>query len=169
MTSYRIGGGYRHYGEADLTRLQQILFYRELDFGLDDIGRMLADAARSVDDHLRRQHRLVRERLARHHALLGAIEKEMEARAMGISLTPQEQFEIFGTDSPGGEWAEQAQARWGDTDAWRQSQRRIATYAKQDWIEITAEADHNVEAHRRHLTRWFYDCRIDIHRELAEM
>ena len=191
VPSGRTSGGYRDYGDADRDRLQQILFYRELDFGLDDIGRMLADPASVVDDHLRRQHRLVRQRLARHNALLGAIEKEMEARAMGISLTPEEQFEIFGTDSAAGDWADEADTRWGDTDAWRQSQRRTATYTKQDWIEITAEADRNVEdfaaalragepadgdvamdlaeAHRRHISRWFYDCGIDIHRGLAEM
>ncbi|MGG4442106.1 MerR family transcriptional regulator [Brevibacillus fortis] len=33
--------GYRYYGENELKRLQQILFYRELDFSLDDIKAAL--------------------------------------------------------------------------------------------------------------------------------
>ena len=60
---------------------------------------------------------------------------------MGISLSPQEQFEIFGTDKVGGEYAQEAEQRWGDTDAWAQSQRRTAAYTKDDWREIKAEAD----------------------------
>jgi len=33
----RSAAGYRQYGEDDLLRLQQILFYKELDFSLQDI------------------------------------------------------------------------------------------------------------------------------------
>ena len=75
-----------------------MLFYRELGFGLDEIAEILADPADGTDDHLRRQHRLLRERAARTQALLRAVEKEMEARDMGMALTPEEQFEVFGTD-----------------------------------------------------------------------
>ncbi len=111
---------------------------------------------------------------------------------MGIALTPEEQFEIFGTDRFA-EYAEEggAEQRWGDTDAWRESQRRSAAYTKEDWIVIKAGADANIagfaeamragepaaatvamdlaEAHRQHLCRWFYDCGYDQHRGLAEM
>jgi DNA-binding transcriptional MerR regulator len=186
----RSAAGYRLYSDADLRRLKQILFYRELDFSLDEIAGILADPDAGTDGHLRRQHRLLRQRQARNQALLSAIEKEMEARKMGISLTPEEQFEIFGTDKFG-EYTEEAQQRWGDTDAWKQSQRRTAAYTKDDWIAIKSEADENIrgfadalragepatgtvamdlaEAHRQHLSRWFYDCGYDMHRGLAEM
>jgi MerR family transcriptional regulator, thiopeptide resistance regulator len=33
----RSAGGYRLYSESDLHRLRQVLFYRELEFGLDDL------------------------------------------------------------------------------------------------------------------------------------
>ena len=40
----RIGdNGYRYYGEEALLKLQQILFYRELDFPLDDIKKIMAE------------------------------------------------------------------------------------------------------------------------------
>jgi len=188
--SARSPAGYRLYSGADLRRLQQILFYRELGFALEEIAEILADPAAGTDDHLRRQHRLLRERRARDTALLGAIEREMEARKMGMSLTPEEQFEIFGTDKLA-EYAEEAEQRWGDTEAWKQSQRRTAAYTKEDWIAIKAEADASIagfaeairagepangtvamdlaEAHRQHITRWFYDCGYDMHRGLAEL
>ena len=188
--SGRTAAGYRLYSEADLRRLRQVLFYRQLDFGLDEIAAMLADAGAGTDDHLRRQHRLVRERQARDQALLRAIEKEMEARQMGIALTPEEQFEIFGTAKLG-QYTQEARQRWGDTEAWQQSRQRAASYTKDDWIAIQAEADQNVaefasalragepatgavamdlaQAHRQHLSRWFFDCGPDLHRGLAQM
>jgi DNA-binding transcriptional MerR regulator len=188
--SGRSASGYRLYSEADLDRLRQVLFYRELDFGLDEIADILADPSAGTDDHLRKQHRLLRQRRARDEALLAAIEREMEARKMGMSLTPEEQFEIFGTDKLG-EYAEEAEQRWGDTDAWRESQRRSAAYTKDDWIAIKAEADASIngfaeavragepatgqvamdlaEAHRQHISRWFYDCGYEMHRGLADI
>ncbi|GAA0632776.1 MerR family transcriptional regulator [Sporichthya brevicatena] len=186
----RSPAGYRLYSNKDLHRLQQILFYRELEFSLEEIAAMLADPDVGVDDHLRRQHRLVRERQARNAALLAAIEKEMEARSMGMSLTPEEQFEIFGTDKIA-EYQEEAKQKWGDTDAWRESQRRSARYTKEDWIEIKEQAGANIEGflaairagepadgpvamqlaeeHRQHLIRWFYDCGPDMHRGLGDL
>ena len=47
--------GYRVYSEAELLRLQQILFYKELDFALKDIGRILDepgfDVIKALDGH----------------------------------------------------------------------------------------------------------------------
>lgn len=187
----RSEAGYRLYSDDDLARLRRVLFYRELEFGLDEIAAILADPAVRIDDHLRRQHRLLRERQTRTTGLLGAIEHEMEARQMGISLTPEEQLEIFGTDKLGAEYEQEAEQRWGQTDAWKQSRARTAIYTKQDWIEIKREADANIagfvaaieagepadgpiamdlaEAYREHLSRWFYDCNHAMHRNLATM
>jgi MerR family transcriptional regulator, thiopeptide resistance regulator len=182
--------GYRLYSPDDLGRLRQILLYRELDFRLEEIADMLANPDAGTDDHLRRQHALLRARQARTIALISAIESEMETRKMGMALTPEEQLEIFGTDKLE-EHAAEAEERWGNTDAWQQSHRKTAAYTKQDWITIKAEADANVEgfaaairageasdglvamdlaeAHRSHLSRWFYDVGYDMHRGLAEL
>jgi DNA-binding transcriptional MerR regulator len=187
----RSPAGYRLYSLADLGRLQQILYYRELGFSLEEIVQIVADPGQDAANHLRRQHRLLREQISRRQALLAAIEKEMEARKMGIALTPEEQFEIFGTDKVSGEWAGEAERRWGDTEAWQQSQRRTAAYTKEDWIAIQAEAAEInreilaamragvpasgqramdvAERHRQHISRWFYDCDHGMHRGLAEL
>ena len=110
---------------------------------------------------------------------------------MGIALTREEQFEIFGTDSFGGSYAEEAEQRWGDTDQWARSHRRTAAYTKEDWIAVKSEADANlaafadglasgestagpvaatlVEAQRSHICRWFYDCGPEMHRGRADL
>ena len=106
---------------------------------------------------------------------------------MGISLTPEERFEVFGDFNPD-DHAEEAQERWGNTDAYRESQRKTASYTKDDWLKIKAEgaeietglveahaagdqerAMDLVEAHRQHISRWFYDCSYEIQRGLGEM
>lgn len=187
----RTSSGYRSYGVTDLERLRRILFYRELGFPLDEIATILADPRADAAEHLRRQHRLLSERIERLQAMAAAIEKELEAHQMGISLSPEEQFEVFGTDKVGGEWADEAEQRWGDTSAYKQSQRRTSKYTKQDWVKLKAEADEGLrafadalrsgapadspvamdlaEAHREYISRWFYDCDHDTHRGLAQM
>ncbi len=187
----RTSSGYRSYGVTDLERLRRILFYRELGFPLDEIATILADPRADAAEHLRRQHRLLSERIERLQAMAAAIEKELEAQQMGISLSPEEQFEVFGTDKVGGEWADEAEQRWGNTEAYKQSQQRTSKYTKQDWVKLKAEADEGLrafadalrsgapadspvamdlaEAHREYISRWFYDCDHDTHRGLAQM
>ena len=188
--SGRTVAGHRRYSGEDLDRLRQILVYRELDFGLDAIASMLLDPGSGIEAHLRNQHRMLRARIDRDQALLRALEKELEARTMGMALTPEEQFEVFGTEKVGGEWAAEAEERWGDTDAWRESQRRAATYTKEDWTEMKAQSDVALRAYadamtagvaatseqamalaednRRFISRWFYDCSHTMQRNLAE-
>ena len=136
--SGRTTAGYRVYRAEDLLRLRQILFYRGSSSGWTRSRRCWPIRARRVDDHLRKQHQLLRERIEQHRDLLAALEKEMEARKMGISLTPEEQFEVFGTDKVGGEWADEA-ASAGATPT-RTGSRSAATagYTKQDWERMKA-------------------------------
>jgi hypothetical protein len=123
--------------------------------------------------------------------MITAIDKELEARAMGINLTAEEQLEVFGTDKAGGEWADEAGRRWGGTDAYRESQRRAAGYGRADWAAIKAEADALTQAlagalragrpaggyeaaglaeqHREYVSRHFYDCGYEMHRGVAAM
>ncbi|MBO0868381.1 MAG: MerR family transcriptional regulator [Micromonosporaceae bacterium] len=186
----RTGGGYRRYNEQDLERLQRILFYRELGFPLEEIATILDDPDADAMTHLHRQHGLLSARLHRLVAMITAVEREMEARQMGISLTPEERFEVFGEHDPG-QYADEVRERWGETDAYRTSQQRTARYGKQDWLQIRAEAaelDRGfaaalgagapagggqamdlAEQHRQHISRWFYDCPYEIHRGLGDM
>jgi DNA-binding transcriptional MerR regulator len=188
--SERSAAGYRRYSEPDLDRLQQVLFYRELGFSLEEIAVILDDPGGDPVTHLRRQHELLRRRIGRLEAMAAAVERAMEARKMGISLTPQERFEVFGDFDPE-QYAEEAEERWGGTDAFEQSHRRTARYTKDDWRAITAEAGEVLQAfaaafaegapaegeratdvaerHRAHITRWFYDCTYEIHKGLGEM
>src|SRR5690349_15796844 len=136
--SGRTATGYRQYAPADLDRLHQVLLYRALGFPLEEVATLLDDPSADPAEHLRRQHRLLRDRLERTQAMVEAVEKEMEARAMGISLTPEERFEVFGENDPS-QYEAEVEERWGETDAYAQSRRKTSSYTKEDWLRIKAE------------------------------
>jgi DNA-binding transcriptional MerR regulator len=188
--SGRSAAGYRIYEEREIERLQQILFYRELEFDLKEIATIVNDPGTDALGHLRRQRRLLTERIGRLSAMVEAIDHEMEARTMDIRLTPEERLEVFGEFRPE-YYAEEAEQRWGGTEPYKESQRRVSSYTKEDWQRLKAEegeirarlgaaldaglapeseeAMAAVEAHRQHISRWFYDCTYEIHRSLTEM
>jgi len=187
--SARTRAGYRRYNERDLERLQQLLFYRELGFPLDQIAALLdGDTAPQV--HLHTQRQLLTERIARLQAMVCAIDRTMEAKRMKLKLKPEERFEVFGEFVPEDHEAE-VQTRWGSSPAFAESQHRVARYSKDDWRRLKQEAADIVDAlsaamkadvpadsvqamnlaeqHRLHIGRWFYDCSHEIHRGLGEM
>jgi DNA-binding transcriptional MerR regulator len=188
--SDRSDAGYRRYADADVERLQRILFYRELGFGLEQIGDVMADGDADAAGHLRRQHAMLLDRIGRLKRMAAAVEKAMEARTMGINLTPEERLEVFGDFDPD-EHAAETEERWGGTDPYRESQRRAASYTKADWERIkaqgqaaieqvvaamsagkpadSAEATAGAEAHRRQIDEAFYECSYEMHVGLAEM
>ncbi|MEW2430276.1 MerR family transcriptional regulator [Micromonospora sp. NPDC047644] len=188
--SGRTSAGYRRYDDADLQRLQLVLYYRELGFPLEEITAIIDDPAADPAAHLRRQHELLTVRLTRLQEMVAAIEFAMEASRMNIQLTPEERFEVFGDFDPEQRRAE-AEQRWGDTDVYRESNRRVSRYTKDDWLRNKAEnedwgrrmvavltsgaaadspeAMDLAEEHRQLISRWFYECSYEIHTGLADM
>jgi DNA-binding transcriptional MerR regulator len=185
--SGRNAAGYRLYSPEDLQRLQRVLFYRELGFGLDTIAVIAADPGSTDGDHLRRQRQLLTARIARCQAMVAAIDKELSVRKVGVSLTPQERLEVFGRlrlEDLAGE----AERRLGADAEW--PQQRTSGYTVQDWQELLAESasihqrlldamndgvpadDPAVmdlaEEQRQHFDRWFHDCDHEIHRHCAQ-
>src|SRR5688500_6162210 len=73
--SGRSNAGYRRYADADLERLQRILFYRELGFGLDQIKTVMTDGNADASAHLRRQHGMLLDRIRRLQRMASAVEK----------------------------------------------------------------------------------------------
>ncbi len=141
--------------------------------------------------HLQRQRAAVLTRVDELNDLVGAIERALE-REMNEHrpATTEELKELFG-DGFGDDYAAEAQERWGDSDAWRQSARRTEGYTTEDWARIKADQDavnaalvaalasgvpatseqamDAAEAHRAQIERWFYDLDHAFHRNLADM
>lgn len=188
--SERSPSGYRIYDEADLERLQEVLFFRELGFGLGEIRTSLADPSLDRRQVLLRQRSLMADQVKRFRQMVKAIDRALDAIDEGVVMNKEEMFEVFGDFDPT-EYEDEARERWGDTDMYEESQRRTGSYSKDEWkklgaegraigeglavlmaagVEATSEpAMDFAEQHRQHISRWFYQCSYEIHVGLGEM
>ena len=187
VPSDRSAAGYRLYTEDDLVRLQHVVVYRRLGFALEEVA-LLLEQPESVEQHLRRQRAAVLHRLDELHDLVTALDRALERAMNNQPASPEDLKQLVGE---GFEDAQaEAEQRWGDTTAWRQSQQRTKDYTKADWEEVKAESDRThqaftdaidagepptselamdaAELHRASMQR-FYDCSYEMHRGLADM
>ena len=66
--------GYRLYGDENLERMREILFYRELDFSLKTIGDILSSPDYDKKEAMARQKKLLKLKKERLERLIAAIE-----------------------------------------------------------------------------------------------
>jgi len=190
VPSERTSAGYRLYYDKDIARLQHVVVYRRLGFALEEIALLLDDASGDLGEHLRRQRDVVMSRLDEMHELVTAIDRALEKEMSGTKLTKEEQKELFG-DGFSDDYAQEAEQRWGESEAWKQSQKRTSTYTKADWAQVKAEmyatnaafisamadgepatserAMDAAEQHRLHIHHRFYDLTPEFHRGLGDM
>ncbi len=93
--------GYRLYGQKELERLQQILFFRELDFSLKDIAKALSDEADRVKI-LSRQRSLLFARMRRLERLVQTLDNSIAHATKSEVMKKEEMF--VGLDQE--EWKE---------------------------------------------------------------
>ena len=180
--------GYRLYSDADLQRLQQVLFFRELGFSLRDIGRVLSSPDYDRREALAMHRRLLVEKRRRVQALIRSVDRSIEAMDGGEELSNNAMFDGF-DESKLREYREEARRRWGGTPSWEESERRTNGYTKQDWQDISTESDainrglaalmeqDPAGAEAQELVgRWhrlindrFYECSPEVFRGLADM
>ena len=177
--------GYRLYDDAALARLQQILFFRELDFPLSEIREILDNPS---FDKQRAMHAhkdlliLKRERLERLIALVNNTIK-------GEKTMSLKEFDMTEIEQAQKQYADEARQRWGSTDAYKQSAKRTASYNKEDWARINAEAEQIYDGFaaqmgndpaspavqqlvanwQAHISTNFYDCTKEMLAGLGEM
>ena len=119
--------GYRFYDEISLERMQEILFYRELDFELKSIAEILSSPDYDKQKALAEQRKLLilkKERLERIIAALDSAEKgkiTMSAFDNSYYETARNQYEA------------EAKRRWGETAAYKEHAEKTANYTKDKW------------------------------------
>ena len=87
--------GYRIYGQKEVDRLQQILFYRELGISLSDIGGIINvpgfDDVKALNEH----HAELLAKREQLNLLIATVEKTIEATEGRVKMSDQEKFEGF--------------------------------------------------------------------------
>ena len=122
--------GYRFYDEISLERMQEILFYRELDFELKSIAELLSSPDYDKQKALAEQRKLLilkKERLERIIDALDSAEKgkiTMSAFDNSDYETARKQYEA------------EAKRRWGETSAYKEHAEKTANYTKDQWQDV---------------------------------
>lgn len=170
--------GYRMYDETSLLRMQEILFYRELDFPLKAICRILNSPHYDKAEALAEQKRLLLLKKERLEKLIDAVDLAAKGEIV-MGAFDNKEYEKY---------KDEAKERWGKTDAYREYEARGGKGADRDAIDgmrgifadfarvmlagatpDSAEAQAVVEALQTHITKNFYTCTREILAGLGQM
>ena len=132
--------GYRWYEGKELMRLQQILFFRELDFPLSEIKRILDGRDFKIAAALADQKKLIELKRKRLAGLVKTIDKTIQNLNNKTNMDDKDLYNGF-SDEEMKKFSEEAKQRWGNTEAYKQSTARVAKMSKDDMAKIQAEGD----------------------------
>ncbi|WP_312441592.1 MerR family transcriptional regulator [Lacrimispora sp.] len=143
--------GYRIYGQKEIDRLQQILFYRELGVSLEEIRNILAskdfDGLSALESHLT----ALLARREQLNLLVANVEKTIKTMKGEMIMSDQEKFEGFLqklVDHNERKYGEEARAKYGDEHVNR-SNTKVLNMSKEQYIELeklTADLDETLKA-----------------------
>ena len=173
--------GYRYYDEHSLLRMQEILFYRELDFSLKSIGEILSSPNYDKNKALNEQKHLLTLKKERLERLISAIDGAVKGENI-MSAFDNSEVEMHKAE---------AREKWGKTDAYKEYAEKTKHYAKEKWSHLAegmndilaefavcmkkgeapdaAEAQNLVEMLQNHITENYYLCTNEILASLGQM
>jgi len=135
--SVRTEAGYRVYGERELLRLQQILFYKELDIPLQRIGEILDDPSFDMIHALESHRAALQSRKERLNGLLDTIDKTINKIKNGMALSHEELYKGF-PDGKAEEWRKEAIEKYG-AEAVERSENYLKKMSKDDFAKLNKE------------------------------
>jgi len=174
--------GYRLYDDTDLERLQQILLYRELQFPLKEIGRILNAPDYDRTRALRQQVEMLEMKKAH---LENLITFARGIQLLGVRYLDFSAFDTRKLD----EYAAQAKQNWGKSEAWQEFEQKQKGKTREDDLRSGAEimqifaefgavqaqgpesaaAQALAERLRAFITENFYNCTVQIFSGLGKM
>ncbi|NCC87510.1 MAG: MerR family transcriptional regulator [Clostridia bacterium] len=177
--------GYRFYDDADVEFLQQIMFYRELEFTLEEIAQILSSSNYDKIQALQNQKHLLGLKQKRLKKLINLIDKTLK----GESTMSFKEFDMSQMEKAKKEFAEEVKEKWGNTSAYAESEQRTKNYGSKEWTKINEKSskiflwfaqntDKNssepevlemVKTWQDYITNNFYKCTNEILFSLADM
>lgn len=174
--------GYRLYDDTDLERLQQILLYRELQFPLKEIGRILNAPDYDRTRALRQQVEMLEMKKAH---LENLITFARGVQLLGVRYLDFSAFDTKKLD----EYARQAKENWGKTEVWQEFEQKQKGKTREDdlrsgaeimqiFAEFGAVQSEGPESEaaqalagklRAFITENFYNCTVQIFSGLGKM
>ena len=137
----RVGdNGYRYYGEESLLRLQQILFYRELDIPLEDIKKIMGRRDFDVLGALRSHKEALQKQVSRLNRLIQTVDNTINHLKGNTIMSEKSYFEGFSEEEQE-KYAAEAEELYG-VESVRESNRKWKAYpaAKKEVIMAEGKA-----------------------------
>lgn len=177
--------GYRFYDEKALEKLQIILFFRELEFSLKDISKIMSQPYYDKKESLLKQKELLKLKRERIDRLIALIDDTIK----GDNDMSFKQFDNMEFKNLRDKYAEEAEKLYRKTDAYKESEEKAKKYSREDWNTISKEAENImsefyskkdcnvdsdevymlVEKWRNHITKYYYNCTKEILQGLGLM
>ena len=173
--------GYRFYDEKSLLRMQEILFYRELDFSLQSIGEILSSPNYDKNKALKEQKHLLTLKKERLERLISAIDGAVKGKNV-MKAFDNSEFEKHKAE---------AKEKWGQTPAYKEHAEKTKHYTKEKWNSLAegmndilaefavcmkkGEEPDSTKAHnlvgilQNHITENYYLCTNEIVAGLGKM
>jgi DNA-binding transcriptional MerR regulator len=184
--------GYRIYGKAEIDRLQQILFYRELGVSLDQIKEIVTDPSFDAARALKEHRAQLLDRRKQLDQLIANVEKTIAGNEGRITMTDQEKFEGFKQkliDENERKYGKEIREKYGDSTV-NQSNDKLKNMTQEKYDEATRLANEvttilseafetrdpagelaqkAAELHRQWLMHYWNDYSKEAHAGLAQM
>ena len=122
--------GYRFYDENSLLRMQEILFYRELDFPLKSILEILSSPDYDKQKALAEQRKLLELKKERLERIIDALDGAMKGKII------MNVFDNTNYETARKQYEVEAKQRWGETDAYKEHAEKTAKYTKDKWQSV---------------------------------
>ena len=174
--------GYRYYGEPAFEKMLEILFFRELGFPLKSIKEILSSPDYNKKEAFRKQKELLKLKMEKLQKMIFVLENAEKgefymSRIDSTYEKTRKQYEA------------EAKEKWGNTDAYKESQQKTATYSKEKWNDVSSGLDEVIaefakakaegksaeesvslaEKLQQYITDNFYTCTKEILSGLGEM
>jgi DNA-binding transcriptional MerR regulator len=180
------GNGYRYYDQGSLLRLQQILFFRELDVPLKDIQLIISRPDFNLLDAQEKHRSSLKNKAKRLETLIHTVDQTIDTIKGESMMSAEEYFDGFDET----QYEEEVKERWGHTQEYAESQRKWSSYSKDQKEAIKAEGgrltlrmvtedisttpdDPDVQAaigeYLSYINKYFYTCDASFLRGLADM
>jgi len=173
--------GYRYYDESSVLRMQEILFYRELDFSLKSIAEILSSPNYDREKALKEQKKLLTLKKERLERLILSIDNAVKGENV-MSAFDNSECEAYKSED---------KEKWGNTEAYAEFSEKTKDYSKERFADIntgleyifrdfaelmksgaepiSAEAQALVKKLQKYITENYYTCNDEILKGLGQM
>lgn len=177
--------GYRLYSDEDLKILQQILFFKELDFPLKEIKSIIENPSFDRKKALINHKDLLVLKRNRLNRLIRFIDKELK----GENSMSFKEFDNFEFKNMQKKYTKEVKKLYCNTDEYSQYQQKTSQYSEADWDRIcqtindifkrfagimdtgadSQESQNLVKEWKDFITQNFYECNNDTLKGLGKM